>query len=83
MKRSNVEGSWPALVTPFTEKDEVNYDVLRRLVNFHAENRSNGILLMGSTGEAILLSKDEREKIIDAVIDEASGKVPVMVGVAT
>ena len=82
MKRYNVEGSWPALVTPFTEKDEVNYDVLRRLVNFHAENRSNGILLMGSTGEAILLSKDEREKIIDAVIDEASGKVPVMVGVA-
>jgi 4-hydroxy-tetrahydrodipicolinate synthase len=82
LKRYNVEGSWPALVTPFTETDEVNYDVLRRLVNFHAENRSNGILLMGSTGEAILLSKDEREKIIDAVIDEASGKVPVMVGVA-
>lgn len=82
MKRYNVEGSWPALVTPFTEKDEVNYDVLRRLVNFHAENRSNGILLMGSTGEAILLSRDEREKIIYAVIEEAGGKVPVMVGVA-
>jgi len=82
LKRYNVEGSWPALVTPFTEKDEVNYDVLRRLVNFHAENRSNGILLMGSTGEAILLSRDEREKIIDAVIEEAGGKVPVMVGVA-
>ncbi len=70
------------MVTPFTEKDEVNHDVLRRLVNFHAENRSTGVLLMGSTGEAILLSKDEREKIIDTVIDEASGKVPVMVGVA-
>ena len=82
MKRYNVEGSWPALVTPFTEKDEVNYDVLIRLVNFHAENRSKGILLMGSTGEAILLTKEEREKIIDIVIDEASGKVPVMVGVA-
>ena len=82
MKRYNVEGSWPALVTPFTKKDEVNYDVLRRLVNFHAENRSNGILLMGSTGEAILLTKEEREKIIDVVIDEAGGKVPVMVGVA-
>jgi len=82
LKRYSVEGSWPALVTPFTEKDEVNYDVLRRLVNFHAENRSNGILLMGSTGEAILLTKDEREKIIDTVIAEAGCKVPVMVGVA-
>ena len=82
MKRYNVEGSWPALVTPFTEKDEVNHDVLRQLVNFHAENGSNGILLMGSTGEAILLAKAERKKIIDTVIDEASGKLPVMVGVA-
>lgn len=82
MKWYNVEGSWPALVTPFTEKDEVNHDVLRQLVNFHAENGSNGILLMGSTGEAILLAKAERKKIIDTVIDEASGKLPVMVGVA-
>ncbi|MCW4051332.1 MAG: 4-hydroxy-tetrahydrodipicolinate synthase [Candidatus Bathyarchaeota archaeon] len=82
MKKFNVEGSWPALVTPFTEKDEVNYDMLRKLVNFHAENNSTGVLLMGSTGEAILLTKDERKKIIDTVIDEANGKVPVMVGVA-
>jgi 4-hydroxy-tetrahydrodipicolinate synthase len=78
----NVEGSWPALVTPFTEKDEVNYDVLRKLVNFHAINNSTGVLLLGSTGEAILLTNDERKKIIDVVIDEANGKIPVMVGVA-
>jgi len=82
MKRFNVEGSWPALVTPFTDSDEVNYGVLRQLVEFHAENNSDGVLLMGSTGEAILLTRDERKKIIDAVIDEASGEVPVMVGVA-
>lgn len=82
MKRFNVEGSWPALVTPFTDSDEVNYGVLRQLVEFHAENNSDGVLLMGSTGEAILLTRDERKKIIDAVIDEAGGKLPVMVGVA-
>ena len=82
MKRFNVEGSWPALVTPFTDSDEVNYGVLRQLVEFHAENNSDGVLLMGSTGEAILLTRDERRKIIDTVIDEAGGKLPVMVGVA-
>ncbi len=82
MKKYNVEGSWPAVVTPFDEKDEVNYDVLRQLVNFQAENNSTGLLLMGSTGEAILLNADERKKIIDTVLDEASGKIPVMVGVA-
>ena len=78
----NVEGSWPALVTPFNEDDTVNYDMLRKLVGFHAENHSTGVLLMGSTGEAILLNQDERKKIIDTVIDEANGKIPVMIGVA-
>lgn len=70
------------MVTPFDDNDEVNYDVLRQLVGFQAENNSTGLLLMGSTGEAILLSADERKKIIDTVLDEARGKIPVMVGVA-
>jgi len=82
MKKYNVEGSWPALVTPFDDNDEVNYDVLRQLVGFQARNNSSGLLLMGSTGEAILLNADERKKIIDTVLDEARGKIPVMVGVA-
>lgn len=75
-------GSWPALVTPFTDGDEVNVESLRRLVQFHVDNRSDGVLLMGSTGEAILLTAEERNRVIDAVIDEAGGKIPVMVGVA-
>ncbi len=82
MKKYNVEGSWPAVVTPFDDKDEVNYDVLRQLVGFQARNNSTGLLLMGSTGEAILLTADERKKIIDMVLNEARGKIPVMVGVA-
>ena len=82
MKRFNVVGSWPALVTPFTDGDQVNVESLRRLVQFHVDNRSDGVLLMGSTGEAILLTAEERNRAIDAVIDEAGGKIPVMVGVA-
>ena len=82
MKRFNVVGSWPALVTPFTDGDAVNVESLRRLVQFHVDNRSDGVLLMGSTGEAILLTAEERNRVIDAVIDEAGGKIPVMVGVA-
>lgn len=78
----DVQGSWPALVTPFSGDDEVNNEVLRLLVNFHAENGSNGILLLGSTGEAILLTQEEREKIVQEVIDEAYGRIHVMVGVA-
>jgi 4-hydroxy-tetrahydrodipicolinate synthase len=82
LKRFNVEGSWPALVTPFDGNDCVNYDILRRLVDFHVENRSNGILLLGSTAEAILLTREERRKIIAAVIDHTNRRIPVMCGVA-
>ncbi|TRO49329.1 4-hydroxy-tetrahydrodipicolinate synthase, partial [Candidatus Bathyarchaeota archaeon] len=81
MKRYNVEGSWPALVTPFTGKDEVNYEVLRQLVGFQVENYSAGILLLGSTGEAIMLTTEERENIINTVFDEANDKISVIVGV--
>jgi 4-hydroxy-tetrahydrodipicolinate synthase len=82
MKRFNVEGSWPALVTPFTEADEVDLEVLRRLVEFHGENQSDGVLLLGSTAEATLLSPAERVAIIDAALDETRGRLHVMVGVS-
>lgn len=82
MESFNVEGSWPALVTPFTEDDEVNLGVLRRLVEFHVENRSDGILLLGSTAEATLLTKEERTRIIDEALDAAMGRIPVMCGVS-
>ena len=82
MKNFNVEGSWPALVTPFTEDDEVNLGVLRRLVEFHVENRSDGILLLGSTAEATLLTKEERTRIIDEALDAAMGRIRVMCGVS-
>ncbi len=81
MKPYNVERSWPALVTPFTEEGEVNVESLRRLVDFHAENNSTGVLLLGSTAEVTLLSRDERRRIIDEVLDAATGKIPVMCGV--
>jgi 4-hydroxy-tetrahydrodipicolinate synthase len=81
MKRFGVEGSWPALVTPFTGEDKVNFEVLHRLVDFHVECASDGILILGSTGEVTLLEKDERTGIIDAVLDEVGGRIPVMCGV--
>ncbi len=82
MKSFNVEGSWPALVTPFTSDGELNEDCLRLLTELHVENGSNGIVALGSTSEATLLSGEEREKIIDVILDTTSGKIPVMAGVS-
>ncbi|UCH57756.1 MAG: 4-hydroxy-tetrahydrodipicolinate synthase [Candidatus Bathyarchaeota archaeon] len=82
MKRFNVEGSWPAQVTPFTGEDEVNTGLLRRLVEFHIENGSDGVLILGSTGEATMLSQEERIEIINATLDVAKGRISVMCGIS-
>ena len=78
----NVEGSWPALVTPFTEEGEVDHEILRKLVDFHVENESDGVLLLGSTSEATLLSGEEKTRIIDEALDAARGRIPALVGVS-
>lgn len=83
MKRLNVEGSWPALVTPFTANDKVNYEVLTRIINFHIKSQSDGILLLGSTAETILLSQKERKSIIDVAVDEANGRIPLLCGISS
>ncbi|MCX6656475.1 MAG: 4-hydroxy-tetrahydrodipicolinate synthase [Candidatus Bathyarchaeota archaeon] len=82
MKRFNVQGSWPALVTPLDENGNVNLEVLKRLLDFHVEFGSNGVLLLGSTGEPILLTRDERRRIVEASVDHANGRIPIMCGVS-
>jgi 4-hydroxy-tetrahydrodipicolinate synthase len=80
MKQFVVKGSWPGLVTPFTKRGDVNTDSLSRLVEFHKENESDGLLLLGSTGEAMMLKMDERKRVIDTVVDAANGQIPIMCG---
>lgn len=82
MKRYNVQGSWPAIVTPFDDEGDVNLEVLRRLLDFHVEFGSNGVLLLGSTGEPILLTRDERRSIVEASVDHVNGRMPIMCGVS-
>ena len=82
MKRYNVQGSWPAIVTPFDDEGDVNLEALRGLLDFHIEFGSNGVLLLGSTGEPILLTRDERRMIVEASVDHVNGRIPVMCGVS-
>lgn len=69
-------------MTPFDENGEVDLDALRKLIDFHVEFGSNGVLLLGSTGEPILLTKDERRRIVEASVDHANGRLPIMCGVS-
>jgi len=73
------KGSNVALVTPFKNNklDEENYI---KLINFHLESGTNGLVPAGTTGESPTLSHDEHEKVIEICIKEAKGKIPVIAG---
>lgn len=74
------EGSWVAIVTPFTEDDEVDFAGFETVIDFQVRNGTSGILLMGSTGEPTLLSMTERKLIIEQVVPYCKGRIPVFVG---
>jgi 4-hydroxy-tetrahydrodipicolinate synthase len=73
------KGSIPALVTPF-RNGEVDFDGLKQLVEWHVEQGSHGIVPVGTTGESPTLSHDEHERVIEAVVEAAAGRVPVIAG---
>ena len=73
------KGSNVALITPFKNNkvDEENYI---KIINFHIENGTNGLVPCGTTGESPTLSHDEHEKLIEICIKESNGKLPVIAG---
>lgn len=73
------EGSYVALVTPFA-KGKVDLKKLRELVEFHVENDTNGLVPLGTTGEAPTLRHDEKIQVIQTVVRAARKRIPVVVG---
>lgn len=73
-------GSWVALITPFTSDDRVDVDGLCRLIDFHLDHHTSGLLLCGSTGEPSLLTMQEKRLIFDEVLPYARGKIPLFAG---
>ena len=73
------KGSNVALVTPF-KGDSLDEETYIKIINFHLENGTNGLVPAGTTGESPTLSHGEHEKVIELCIKEAKGKIPVMAG---
>ena len=73
------KGSNVALITPFKDNvlDEEKYI---KLINFHLENGTNGLVPAGTTGESPTLSHDEHQKVIELCIKESRGRIPVIAG---
>ncbi len=74
------KGAITAVVTPFMENGDLDGQSLKDLVRFQVENKIDGIVPCGTTGESPTLSREEHQKVIDTVIDSANGKVPVIAG---
>ncbi|MCW4032195.1 MAG: 4-hydroxy-tetrahydrodipicolinate synthase [Candidatus Bathyarchaeota archaeon] len=73
------KGVMPALVTPFTDNGKkVDEERLRNLVDYAIEKGSTGLVPCGTTGEFQNISINERKKVIEIVIDQANGKIPVV-----
>ena len=73
------KGSNVALITPF-KNNELDVDAYLRLIHFHLENGTNGLVPAGTTGESPTLNHKEHEKVIEICINEAKGKIPVIAG---
>ena len=74
------KGSGVALITPFNEDLSVNYKKLGELIDFHIENKTDAIIILGTTGESATLSDEEKEKIMKCAIDYANKRIKIIVG---
>ena len=74
------QGCGTALVTPFTESDALDEDAIRRLARRQIEAGVHFLVPCGTTGESPTLTHTERLRVVELVLDEASGKVPVLAG---
>ncbi len=73
------KGSNVALVTPF-KNDKLDDETYIKLIHFHIENGTNGLVPAGTTGESPTLSHYEHERVIDLCVKESNGKLPVFAG---
>ena len=76
-------GSFTVMVTPFTEDcSKIDYSTLRRFVNWQISNGVPGLIPLGSTGEFLSITDEERREIVTTIIQQVDGRVPVLVGTA-
>lgn len=76
-------GSIVALVTPMQPNGDVDFDCLSKLVDWHVANGTDGIVVVGTTGEAPTLGHEEQLAVISAVVQQAADRIPVIAGTGT
>ena len=75
-----LKGSLVALVTPMEESGEVDYESLEKLIDWHINQGTNGIVSVGTTGESATLDVDEHVQVIKHTVEHVNSRVPVIAG---
>ncbi|MEL7186080.1 MAG: 4-hydroxy-tetrahydrodipicolinate synthase [Pseudomonadota bacterium] len=73
-------GSLVALVTPFDGDNRVDYQSLKRLIDFHVDEGSNGLVIAGTTGESATLTRAEHIELIERAVEITDGRLPIIAG---
>ncbi len=81
MSNSKFKGTGVAIITPFRNDDSIDFKALSKLVNYQVENNTNYIVALGTTGESVTLSNDEKRAVIETIIESVDSRVPVLVGI--
>lgn len=77
----DIKGVIPAMLTPFKKDETLDLDAARKLTRYLCDKEIGGLYLTGSTGEGFLMTGEERKAFVETVVDEAAGKVPIIVHV--
>ena len=76
----DLKGSIVALITPFAADGSVDFDEFGRLIDFHLENGTDAILVLGTTGESSTMSHEEDDAVCEFAVKRIDGRVPVIAG---
>lgn len=80
MKHNIFRGLGIALITPFTENGAVDYDAMKRIVEYQLSNGADFLCILATTGETPCLTRQEKEDIKKYIIDLVAGKIPILMG---
>jgi len=79
---TTIRGAFPVLITPMTKEQEIDWGGVKNNVNYFVDQGASGIVINGSTGEFVSLTKEEKYQMVEVVMKEVNGRLPVIVGTA-
>ncbi len=78
--KSKLSGLGTALITPFTTDDRIDFAALEQLVERQITAGTSYLVVLGTTGEAVTLTQDEKEQVIDCIVSRVAGRLPLVWG---